>query len=634
MKRFFLTLSFLLCIFVAGYSKVWILADANLSVQFDDQQLKLIVTDNRCDKVWEQVPFKDNFSVSKISQKGNSLDIVLNGLVKLGVNITLSQESDLIFTLSADPKAEFTELGFPSAFKTPDKSHYLLCTDGEGLLLPADDKEYPLGLGITYNCNGGLSMAWMGVVDSQFETGYMAIFETPYDAAVRTSREDGLVTFSPVWLPSMGKFSYTRTVRYRFFNKGGYVAQAKTYRDFIWKKNSVITLLEKQKRFPAIAKLIGGPHIYVWDNAREVSFAKELKSSGIEKAFILWDANHTPYPEIGYDNRLKELGYASGVYDLYTDIHYRDTVMYKKDETGPTRFSRTGYPGLFYELSAKTKDGKTYFNSFGHTICPATIRPYMTKRIERELKEFPHETYFLDVYQANGLFECYSPQHPLTRQQYAEEIIKNYKMVEDKYNQFIGGEWGAEFANATGVYNHGMMTLQRTWFGSDITKKGTIYYYGDWNNNPRPSQMIGSRVAPDKYLKYSINEYTRVPLYELVYHDAIVSSWRWEDANHHAPEIWWKKDLFNILYGSAPLWSIDRDRWVSYKNTFIQSYNNICPWLQQIGYDEMVSHRFVTSDHEVQETIFSSGKRAVVNFGSNEYIFEGKVIKPKGFIVI
>lgn len=634
MKRFTLFLFLLATVSIAGYSKIWTLSDTNLTVQFDDQTLLLTVKDNRCNKVWEQVPFKEQYPLKGIMQKGNSLEFILTIPYKLSVTVTLNGESDLVFSLNADPKAGMTDLAFPSSFRTPGKNHYLLHTDGEGLLLPADDTEYPLGNCITYNCNGGLSMAWMGVVDDKFETGYMAIFDTPYDATMQTSRVDGLVTFSPVWLPTMGKFGYTRTVRYHFFDKGGYVAQCKLYREYIWKKNNVITMKEKEKRFPAIAKMIGSPHIYVWDNAREVSFAKEMKSSGIDKALILWDANHFPYPEIDYDSRLKELDYASGVYDLYTDTHYRDTVIYKKDESGPLRYARTGYPGLFHEITARKSDGKTYFNMFGHTTCPAVIQPIMKKRIERELKEFPHETYFLDVYQANGLFECYSKDHPLTRQQFAEQVKKNYMMIEDNYNQFIGGEWGAEFTGSSSVYCHGMMTLQRTWFGSDITKKGTIYYYGDWSSNPKPTQMLGTRVAPDKYLKYSINEYTRVPLYELVYHDAMVTSWRWEDGNHHTPEIWWKKDLFNILYGSAPLWSIDRERWEAYKTTFIQSYKNVCPWLQQIGYDEMVSHRFVTADHLIQETFFSSGKRAVVNFGSTEYVFEGKAIKAKGFIVL
>jgi hypothetical protein len=179
-----------------------------------------------------------------------------------------------------------------------------------------------------------------------------------------------------------------------------------------------------------------------------------------------------------------------------------------------------------------------------------------------------------------------------------------------------------------------MMTLQRTWWGSGIEKKGTIYYTGDWKSNPRPTQMIGTRVANDKYLKYSINEYTRVPLYELVYHNVVVTSWRWEDGNHHTPEIWWKKDLFNMLYGSAPLWNLDRERWEEYKNTFIESYKNVCPWLQQIGYDEMVSHRFVTPDHKVQESLFSSGNKIVVNFGDEPFIFEGQKIMPRNYLTL
>ena len=167
--------------------------------------------------------------------------------------------------------------------------------------------------------------------------------------------------------------------------------------------------------------------MYVWDDARELSFAKELKSSGINKALVLWDANHTLYPEKCYDTRLKELGYAPGGYELFTDLKIRDTVPGTRDETGPVRLARTAYPGMFKQLAARTKDGRTYFNRFGHTACPVAIRQEMIKRIDRELKEFPHETYFLDVYQANGLFECYSPEHPLTRQQFAKFVERHQR---------------------------------------------------------------------------------------------------------------------------------------------------------------------------------------------------------------
>ncbi len=603
-----------------------------MEVQFDDQTALFSVVDKRCNKEWEQAPLTGQFSVIKTEQKGNSLTIKLEGEFPVKIILTLTQLSAVEITLNSNENETFSELAYPSAFKTPDKNFYLLETDGEGLLLPVDDQYYPLGNGITYFCGGGLSMAWMGVTDSKFETGYMAILETPYDAALRTKREDGLVTFSPIWLPSMEKFGYNRKITYHFFDQGGYVAQCKRYRNYIWNKNNVITLKEKQEKFPAMEKMIGGVHIYLWDKAREVEFAKELKSSGIEKDLILWDANHIPYPVKNYDNYLKDLGFASGGYELFTDVHLRDTAFYEIDPNGPSRFAHAVYPGKFNQLVARKSDGSTYYNQFGHTTCPVAVRPEIYRKMESKLKEYPHETLFLDVYLANGIYECYSKVHPVTRQQFVEGAIKNHQIIEDTYHLYLGGEWGAEYANAHVAYAHGMMTLGRTWWGTGIDKSGTIYYTGDWQSNPRPTQMVGTRTANDTYLRYSINEYTRVPLYELVYHDAIVTSWRWEDANHHTPEIWWKKDLFNMLYGTAPLWNLDVERWQAYKHTFIDSYKKVCPWLEQIANDEMVSHRFVTEDHRVQESVFSSGKKIIVNFGDEDFNNDGDLVKSKSFI--
>lgn len=631
-KVFFFCL--LLLVSTNAFAKKWVITDTNLKVEFDDQTTLISVKDKRIGKEWFQTVNAEKLTVTKTVKEGNKLIINLKGKYTFTVSLVLNKLSGLEITLIGDANMDMNEVSFPNAFTSPDKNHYLLSTDGGGFLLPVDDTEYPLGNGRTFYCGGGTSMVWMGITDDDFESGYMAILETPYDAALRTKKENGLVTFSPVWLSSKEKFGYSRKVTYHFFDKGGYVAQCKTYRDYIWKKNEIITLKQNEQKTPAIAKIIGAPHIYVWDNAREISFAKELKDSGINKAFILWNPNHTPYPAAGFDTELKKLGYGTGLYELFTDLKPRDTVFRETDLNGPLRFALTSYPGKFNELAIRNKDGKTVSNQFGHTSNPIAIRTEMVNRIDREFKEFKSESYFLDVYQANGLFEDYSKENPLTRQQFADEVIKNHKLIAEKYNQFLGGEWGADYLGSASVYNHGMMTLQRTWFGSDIQKKGTIYWYGDWKNNSRPTQMIGSRTAPDLYLKYSINEFTRVPLYDLVYHDAMVSSWRWEDGNHHNPEIWWKKDLFNILYGNAPLWSIDKDNWDAHKNTFIASYKNVCPWFQEIGYDEMLSHRFVTENHKIQETVFSSGKRAIVNFGDTEFTFEGKMIKPKQAIFL
>ncbi|MDP2889099.1 MAG: hypothetical protein Q8P34_09065 [Bacteroidota bacterium] len=259
---------FLTLMVLSAYSKVWTLSDSKLEVRFDDQTALFSVTDKRCNKVWEQLPLKDQCTVKKTEQNGNSLNMKLSGKHELDVTFVLTANSALEISLNADDKISIQNFAFPSAFKAPDNNHYVLLTDSEGLLLSVDDTEYPVGGNQPYFCGGGLAMAWMGMVDNQFNTGYMAILNTPYDATMRTKRENGLVAFEPLWLPSIEKFGYERKVTYHFFDKGGYVAQEKAYRDYIWKKNNVISLKEKGKRFPAMDKMMGTVHIYVWDKAR------------------------------------------------------------------------------------------------------------------------------------------------------------------------------------------------------------------------------------------------------------------------------------------------------------------------------------------------------------------------------
>ncbi len=613
-------------------AREWMVQDKNLKVSFNDVSRILQVTDKRCNKVWEQYPLDSNLRFQKAAVAGNTISLHFDGKIHFDAFLMLSPASELEITLSAPTDMPINAITFPGAFKSPF-NHYLLLTDGEGLLLPVNDKDYPLGNGITFYCGGGLSMPWMGITDKAFATGYMAILETPYDAALKAKRQAGAVTFEPVWLSSKEAFGYNRKVTYVFFDKGGYVAQCKRYRSYIWQKNTVITLQEKRKKTPAIDKMMGGPHIYVWDDARTGAFAKELKDAGIAKAMLLWNPNHLPYPAPGYDDSLKAMGFAVGAYELFTDENIRDTVSYDLAAT-PAFLRRNAYPGMFNQIVARKKNGTTYTNRYGTYINPKAALPEVQKRSAKEMAIYPHETYFLDVYQANGLYEDYSEKNSLTREQWAKAIMQNQQYLMDKYNVFLGGEWGADYCNSQISYAHGMMTLQRTWFNTEVDKPGTIYYIGNWRNSQRPSIMLGTRTAPPIYMKYSINEALRAPLYELVYHDAVVTSWRWEDGAQHTPDIWWKKDMYNILYGTAPLWTLDRDRWESFKNTFVQSYQNICPWLQQIGYDEMVTNRFVTEDGKVQESVFSSGKKVVVNFGDVPFDFEKKTIAPRGFIFL
>ena len=53
----------------------------------------------------------------------------------------------------------------------------------------------------------------------------------------------------------------------------------------------------------------------------------------------------------------------------------------------------------------------------------------------------------------------------------------------------------------------------------------------------------------------------RLPLWELVYHDCVVAQWYWGDYNNKLPALWDRRDLFNALYGTPPMFMFNRELW-------------------------------------------------------------------------
>ncbi|MDR0864932.1 MAG: hypothetical protein LBO74_08375, partial [Candidatus Symbiothrix sp.] len=194
---------------IATQANEWTLSNSSLTVTFDDQSNQLSVLDNRCGKKWSQHPLSGGtqpLTVKKVEQKENSLQIEFNGTNGLSASLSLSGSSSLEVTLSGTDSSDFTETSFPRALFAENKEHYLVATDGEGLLVRVDDNVYPFILDTKPYCMvGGQSMAWYGMVDTDFKTGYMIILETPDDALFRVYRESGTAGFEPYWFPQMGK---------------------------------------------------------------------------------------------------------------------------------------------------------------------------------------------------------------------------------------------------------------------------------------------------------------------------------------------------------------------------------------------------------------------------------------------
>jgi len=104
-------------------AKSWLLSNKNLELRFDDQTARFSVNDKRCNKIWEQTPVDNQFSVERIEQNGNTLNINFSGKIPFEAVVSLNESSALEINVLADKEIRISELQFPTAFVTPEKNH-------------------------------------------------------------------------------------------------------------------------------------------------------------------------------------------------------------------------------------------------------------------------------------------------------------------------------------------------------------------------------------------------------------------------------------------------------------------------------------------------------------------------------
>jgi len=190
----------------------------------------------------------------------------------------------------------------------------------------------------------------------------------------------------------------------------------------------------------------------------------------------------------------------------------------------------------------------------------------------------------------------------------------------------VGSERGKWWATATTHVFEGIGTL--------IDYGGPYYGKGDATHWAGP-YLTKSPGYSELFLGYDLNPVRRVPLFQLVYHDSVYCTRRWNQDPGRAPDSWDRHDLMNILYGTSSLIFmhpkagnvIGTPDWEKVRGRYLQTYRNVCGWHEKIGFDEMTSHRFLSPDRLVQETRFSSGPGVVVNFGGSAWE------DPRGFTI-
>jgi hypothetical protein len=524
--------------------------------------------------------------------------------VALQLNICLqAPDEDLVCELIATENAvAVKQCLWPAPFE-PESFDYTVVPFMQGMLLP---KEWPQRVWLydTISYGRGLYMPWWG--HQKGDSVVMIILETPADGGCHFSHPAGGPTrIGARWVHSLGKFSYPRRARLCFFKKGDYVTLAKRYRHYVIENGSFVSLKEKIARSPIVKRLIGSPVIHTGilthiqpessyynkedpnKNHYYVSFDKRaeqlraLEKRGVKQAYVHldgwgfrgYDNLHPdvlpPSPEAGGWEGLHALaqtcddvGFVFALHDQYRD-YYLDAKSYNPRHT-------------IIQENGQRPYGSTWYGGKQSILCSSLALGHVIKNYRSILNHnVKIRGAYLDVFSIVPPDECYNPEHPVTRKQCLDKRGDCFDFIRTQVGVVSSEEptdWAIPYLD---LVHHAPFAL---------------------SPNPGHGPAMGIPI----------------PLFSLVYHDAIFIPWSLGKGAWGIPE----NDL-GYLHGLAnaglPYLSITPGQ------AELERVRTICNLNKRLALVEMTGHKFLDDKYRRQQTTFADGTKVTIDLDKDTF---------------
>jgi hypothetical protein len=450
------------------------------------------------------------------------------------------------------------------------------------------------------------SMSWWGF--QKGTSAMMLIVETPDDASYQFKHPAGGPTvIGPRWRAQLGRFGYSRSVRMAFVENGNYVELTKRYRRYVMELGLFVSLKEKIARTPLVNDLIGTPQTRISilrnrsvdsdrydtkDQSQNYNLTtfeeraqnvRDLKSKGFERALVYVSG----WPRLGYDRQhpdplpppekaggwaglkklvdtCREVGYPVILHDQYRD-YYLDAASYdpqfavhEEDASLPPKQfpgSRFGdYKQGDLPMMRHWDGGKQgYLNArfqLGHLL--KNYQLFFQNGIKTQ-------GIYIDVIGYVPPDEDFNPEHPTTHTDAMRAQIA-------------------------------MLNWSRHNLGITATEAGadwTIPYVDVVNSSGGGSKAI------------------LVPLYNLVYHDAVIVSFGARDE---------KTLLQGLLFGGVPELPLNI---TTISEKFLNLMRLMMLLHKRVALLEMTRHEFLDANFKKERTTFADGTTVTVDWNTN-----------------
>src|SRR5215813_2197499 len=559
--------------------------------------------------------FRTGLQIELAGWRPSTSNLDLQLFLTLGLE---GRDEELVFDSTAqEGETVLRQLDWPTALDARDVD-YTLLSNGRGTLLPRNwPKEYyPIR---TITPEGKIaatdhsllqshvieswSMSWWGF--QKGKSALMIIIETPDDAAYQFSHPAGGPTvIGPCWRAQLGRFGYLRTARMCFFSEGNYVAMAKRYRRYARDTGLFVSLQEKIARTPNVANLIGTPQtrVSILRNLKAESDRYDTKDPSKNYALTSFDDRARQLRELKATGVERVLVFVSGWPHLGYDRQHPDSLPPPEQAGGWDGMKRLvetcrdlGYPVIFHDQYRDYYlDAPSYNEQFAVHEEDARLPP----------QQFPGSRFGDSKQGQIPLMRHWDggPQAYLNARFQLGHLLKNYRLLFDHgirtqgiYIDVIGYVPPDEDFNSQHPTTHtdamrgqaAMLNWSRGNLGIVATEAGSDWvlpYVDTVNQSGGGSKAI------------------LVPLYNLVYHDAVIVSFSARDE---------ESLLQGILFGGVPELPIMQNV-VSEKTRMLMK--QMAALHKRVGLLEMTNHEFLDDKYRKERTTFADGTTVTVDW--------------------
>lgn len=628
----------------------WIVAGKTNRVTLNETNLALTIQAGTAQ--WTMMPSQSGDML--VRSKGEQLSLRLadakkisivpyDAAFKTGVKISLSgwqqldlelflticlegKNEEIVFDVVANEReATLRQLDWPGALDARDID-YTLLSNGRGTLLPRNwSREYypirsitPEGKIATTDHSllqshviESWSMSWWGF--QKGNSGLMVIVETPDDAAYQFAHPAGGPTvIGPRWRAQLKRFGYLRSARMVPITGGNYVDMAKCYRRYAMETGLFVSLKEKIARTPAVGDLIGTPQmrVSILRNLKPESDRYDTKDPSKNYSLTTFDERAKQLRELKAKGLDRVLVFVAGWPHLGYDRQHPDSLPPPERAGGWDGMKRLidtcrelRYPVIFHDQYRDYYlDAPSYNEQFAVHEEDTSLPP----------QQFPGSR-FGDSKQGNIPMMRHwdgGRQAYLNARFQLGHLLKNYQLLFDRgirtqgiYIDVIGYVPPDQDFNPEHPTTHtdamrgqiAMLNWSRHHLGIIATESGadwTIPYVDVVNSSGGGSKAI------------------LVPLYNLVYHDAVIVSFGARDE---------KTLLQGLLFGGVPEMPINQAGVSEKAMTLMREMSALH---ERVGMLELTKHEFLDRNFRKERTTFADGTTVTVDWDTMSYQIE------------